>query len=493
MIITVGNSRCYVDGTTEERVMLEKIMTVDTGRFNPRGRGNIIHRFFKVNDTSFPTGLLAKVIAAPVFGPDGAMKIELVEGRTRVKVPKRVKKLPGIKYHTWQTEAIEKMLGARMGLINVATNGGKTVIMIGYAKTIEKQPIRGIIITHSAEIHAQLYKVFKQYLGKKVGRITSKVTDVRGRQFVVAMAMTLRNRIGDDPYVTQLFDEHKLLMADEAHHLTAKTWSDIFKESNAPLRFGFSGTIPKPNVFKGWQVMASGGKILIDVRNAELIEAGVSAQIGVLMFRRDWSEMFVGFYNACISDYARVNGRLFGGSGRWKSQYLKMQFFREFQQMSFAKGIVHNKKRNEDIVKKVIDRKQRQCLLITERLDHGKNLAKLFDDAGHQAEFIHGDAPNRNAALEEFRAGRLRTLVSSQILDEGIDIAGIQTLVMAGVMKCERALLQRTGRGLRKKVGVPNELEVIDFMDSGNRYLERYSKERKAIFEEEGFPVQVVD
>ena len=380
-----------------------------------------------------------------------------------------------------------------MGLVNVATNGGKTIIMIGYVKTIENRPIRGIIITHSAEIHAQLYKEFKKYLGKKVGRLTSKVTDVQGRQFVVAMAMTLRNRIGVDPYVTKLFEEHKLLMADEAHHLTAKTWSDLFKESDAPLRFGFSGTIPDPKTFKGWQVMASGGRILIDVRNAELIEAGVSAKVKVTMFKRDWSELFEGLYRECMSSFAAREGSLFRGNGRWRSTYLKMQFFREYQQRSFEKGIVHNEERNADIVKKIMERKQRQCLLITERIDHGSNLAAMFREAGHEAVFIHGEAADRYVALDAFRAGTLRTLISTQILDEGIDIAGIQTLVMAGVMKCERALLQRTGRGLRKKTKVPNELELLDFMDFGNKYLERYSGERKAIFEEEGFPVTVVD
>lgn len=494
MIIRVGNSRCLVNGMLDERVMLEKVLTMDTGKFNPRGGGNIIHKFYRHGDNSFATGLLSTVVKAPVFGPEGEVELQLVEARTKANLPKRVKKLPGVKYHEWQREAIEKMLASRMGLVKVATNGGKSFIMAGFLKTIENRPIRGIIIIHSAEIQAQLYKTFKKYLGKKVGQLTSKKCDVRGRQFVVAMAMTLRNRIGDDPYVTKLFREHQLLMADEAHHLTAKTWSDLFKESNASLRFGFSGTIPEPDTFKGMQVMASGGRILIDVSNAELIEAGVSAMPNVTMFTRDWTNLFKGFYQQCLSDYAAAHGgNLFRGGGRWVSPFLKMQFFREYQQQSFAKGITFNEQRNRDIVKKTIERKDRQCLLITERIDHGNNLANLFKEAGHRAVFIHGEAVNRHRALDDFRAGRLMTLITSQILDEGVDIAGIRTLIMAGVMKCKRALLQRTGRGLRKKTEGPNELEIIDYMDWGNKYLERYSAERKATFEAEGFKVTTAD
>lgn len=491
MIIRVGNSRCEVEGTTEERAMLQHLLSIDTGRYNPRGGGSIVHRFFKVPDRSFPTGLLPRVVAAPVLG--NGFKVELVDERSRLELPSTVKRLPGIEYRDFQLEAIQRMLASRMGLIKIATNGGKTVVMAGYLKTIENRPVRGIIVIHSAEIHAQLYKVFKQYLGAKVGQLTSRVTDVRDRQFVVAMVMTLKNRVGDDPYVTKLFDDHDVLLIDECHHLTSQTASDIFARSNAAARFGFSGTVPDPETFQGWQVMASGGRILIDVTNRELIDTGISAKVSVTMHQRDWSELFKGFYKTCLSEYAAREGAVFRERGsRWRSTYLKMQFFREYQQRSFERGVVSNQARNEDIVRMVAARNGRQCLLVTERLEHGANLERLFDAAGHRAVFIHGDAPNRVWALEEFRAGRLRTLISSQILDEGIDVAGIQTLVMAGVMKCERALLQRTGRGLRRKVEGPNELEIIDFMDFGNKYLEKYSAERKGIFEAEGFPVKVV-
>ena len=102
----------------------------------------------------------------------------------------------------------------------------------------------------------------------------------------------------------------------------------------------------------------------------------------VTMFKRDWSKLFEGLYQECLSSFAAREGNLFRGGGRWRSTYLKMQFFREYQQRSFEKGIVHNEERNADIVKKVMERKQRQCLLITERIDHGNNLAAMFREAG---------------------------------------------------------------------------------------------------------------
>ena len=108
------------------------------------------------------------------------------------------------------------------------------------------------------------------------------------------------------------------------------------------------------------------------------------------------------------------------------------------------------------------------------------------------AVFIHGDSPHRTEALESFRRGELGVLISSQILDEGVDVSGIDVLAIAGGMKCKRELLQRVGRGLRRKEGGPNVLRIVDFMDAGNRYLDDYSEKRRQIYEAEGFEVKLV-
>ena len=86
MNITVGNTRCAVDGTTEERAILQGILSIDTGRYNPRGGGNIIHRFFHILDKSFPTGLLSKVLESPAVRR-GEFAVKLADDRTRLTLP----------------------------------------------------------------------------------------------------------------------------------------------------------------------------------------------------------------------------------------------------------------------------------------------------------------------------------------------------------------------------------------------------------------------
>jgi superfamily II DNA or RNA helicase len=55
--------------------------------------------------------------------------------------------------------------------------------------------------------------------------------------------------------------------------------------------------------------------------------------------------------------------------------------------------------------------------------------------------------------LEEFRAGDLRAIVTSQVLDEGIDVPDASVAFIISGTGSRREYIQRLGRILRKKPG----------------------------------------
>jgi superfamily II DNA or RNA helicase len=59
----------------------------------------------------------------------------------------------------------------------------------------------------------------------------------------------------------------------------------------------------------------------------------------------------------------------------------------------------------------------------------------------------------RNSILEKFRQGRYRAVVTSKVLDEGIDIPEANVGIIASGTGSKRAYVQRLGRILRKKEG----------------------------------------
>jgi superfamily II DNA or RNA helicase len=61
--------------------------------------------------------------------------------------------------------------------------------------------------------------------------------------------------------------------------------------------------------------------------------------------------------------------------------------------------------------------------------------------------------PERDAVLDAFRQGRLRALVSSRVLNEGLDVPDADVGVVIGGALGEREHVQRVGRLLRPSPG----------------------------------------
>jgi len=68
----------------------------------------------------------------------------------------------------------------------------------------------------------------------------------------------------------------------------------------------------------------------------------------------------------------------------------------------------------------------------------------------------------------------------------------VDVLVLAGGGKSYVKLLQRVGRGMRKKAG-DNRIVIVDFIDDTNDYLLSHSEERIETYTQEGFAIRVAD
>jgi len=492
MIIRVGNARCTVQAPLTEQSCLSEHLSIKTGARSWAGQ-DVVQTFFKPGQGSFPAGLLWKLLTWDV--PEW-MSVDIkMEREGPMLVCTSPAAIPGVTYRDYQTEAIEEILKSRQGLVKVATNGGKTMIMAGALRSLVSTGLRGIVLIHRDEIFEQLVATFNEHVPGGVGELRQGKKDVEGRQFVVAMAQMLVNRIGDDEDVTKLYEEAGVLFADEGHHLQAKTWNDLFVFSNASFKVGFTGTVQDENTYEGWLVRSCTGRVLIDVSNRELMESGVSATVDATMWRVNSAELFEGFYHNTLDEFKLVNpvkGTLVDAMGKWTRPDLKLKFFGMYRRACEERGVVENEARNELLCARAEHHlgKGRQTLMVVERLPHGERLLKMMHEYGVESvHFLHGSDPDRKDVMERYRMGDLRLLISTQVLDEGVDISGIRALIIAGGRKAKRAFLQRIGRGLRFKEG-ENVLHVDDVWDRGHKYLEGDAAARFKLFEAEGFQVK---
>ena len=401
---------------------------------------------------SFPTGLLTLV--------ERALKQNDYEYELEVESPilpftpaseLSSNILKGITLRGYQIRAVVALLRTGRGIAKMATNSGKTEVMAAMIKVgwdLLGDDFQAIIILHRKELLYQTAERIKERTGLEVGMIGDGSWEVG--QITVAMVQTLANKKQFDE-----FDGNIFVFIDECHHASSSQMLDILFNIPGSYRFGFSGTPLKYDELSDMKLIAATGEVVCDVSNKYLIEEEYSAEPIVKLH--------------VIESEAEA---------LWEANY----------QDAYSNGIVQNDIRNA-VITDIANESKGIVLILVNIIEHGNMLRDAIPDSI----FIHGSdtMDDRNAVLEMMRDGKKGVYIASPIFEEGVDVPAIDTIILAAGGKSVIKLLQRIGRGLRKKEN-GNELIVHDFIDDTNKYLLNHSDDRIKVYEQEGFKHSIV-
>jgi superfamily II DNA or RNA helicase/HKD family nuclease len=103
-------------------------------------------------------------------------------------------------------------------------------------------------------------------------------------------------------------------------------------------------------------------------------------------------------------------------------------------------------------------------------VEHAQFMARVFSQAGIAARAVWGDSPaeERRKALSDLSAGAINVLFSVDLFNEGLDVPGVDTLLMLRPTESATLFLQQLGRGLRRAAG-KNTCTVLDFVGQQRR------------------------
>jgi superfamily II DNA or RNA helicase len=123
---------------------------------------------------------------------------------------------------------------------------------------------------------------------------------------------------------------------------------------------------------------------------------------------------------------------------------------------------------------------------------HGKRLIEIGEKNELKIEFVQGSTEGnvREEIKQALDSKQIKCVVCTDVFKEGINIPGLNVLVLAAGGKSEISVIQAIGRGLRK-TDEKEAVEIIDFLDP-YKYLENHSKERKRIYNKNEWEVQEV-
>ncbi len=114
-------------------------------------------------------------------------------------------------------------------------------------------------------------------------------------------------------------------------------------------------------------------------------------------------------------------------------------------------------------------------------IKHAQFMAEHFNRHGISAVAISGESPwhEREAALSDLAAGRTRMVFSVDLLNEGIDVPDVDTILMLRPTESPTLFLQQLGRGLRK-TATKGACTVLDFVGTHRKEF-RFDRRYRAL------------
>lgn len=445
--------------------------------FSPKyksGQWDGTQKFFLRPANTFPTGLLGQVVKT--LQEEYEITPEIIDQRSNAKdyllaeIPENYQISDSKTARDYQVSTINSLISNTVlgipfmrGVVNIATNGGKTSVAISVIKELysllKEHDTVFLFVTHSKEIAFQAKKSIETDLGIEVGFIGDGKW--QPELVTVAIVTTLYKRLKKPEY-KKLVDRTIGFVADECHHSSSTSWYEVFNTmNNAVIRIGLTGTVDKKNPVNEMRLYSCTGDIISKISNDYLIEKGFSAKPVCIMFTITTPEL----EGEAYSD-------------------------------AYSMGIVESDERL-DVIAQICEKETNSnntVLILVEHIDHGQFIEEALEHLHKRVFFTNGtlSSERRQELLDNLKSGDIDVLISTAVLDEGVDVSGINAVIYARGGKSVRKLLQGLGRGLRKKED-GSKLRFYDFIDDMCTALLQHSLYRYETLKAEKFTVKALD
>jgi len=135
----------------------------------------------------------------------------------------------------------------------------------------------------------------------------------------------------------------------------------------------------------------------------------------------------------------------------------------------YSKKAMADAARKSKIVGDVVENYQKfangkQAILFASDIKTANEMEKEFNDKGISAKNLTGETPDqeRLEALLDFASGKIKVLINVDLFDEGLDVPGIECVIMARPTMSLAKFLQMVGRGLRPVYADGYNLKTVE-------------------------------
>ena len=358
-----------------------------------------------------------------------------------------------------QVEVINKFLENPQCIQEIATGFGKTITTATLAKICEKYG-RTITIVPNKSLVEQTEEDFLN-CGLDVGvyygdrKNLDKTHTICTWQSLNILDKGSREFDGEEQLLrlAELLDGVSCVMVDEVHMAKAEVLKNLLTRnlSNAPIRWGLTGTVPKAD-HEFQALRASLGEVVHRVKAYELQEKGVLSDCQVTVIQTaEWKEFesYAGELKYLVTDETRMN---------WISNLIN--------------GIAETG----------------NTLVLVDRIESGQLIINNIPDSV----FVSGSmkTKDRKEEYDEIKTSTNKIIVATYgVAAVGINIPRIFNMVLLEPGKSFVRVIQSIGRGIRKA----DDKDFVQIWDltASTKYAKRHLTERKKFYKEAKYPFEI--
>lgn len=384
--------------------------------------------------------------------------------------------------YAFQWEAAKTALQKHRGTIRVPTGGGKTTVAAIILQALKEH--RAIFLVDSLDLLYQVRDELSRLLDEDVWCFGGGTTEVGSGRICVATVQSLeekRSEKGDtkgqvltkiwslrNAPISEWLSQVSVVFADECHLATSDGFYGVIQAfKKAHYRYGLSATPYHRGDTNTLKLIEICGEVIVDIPAIELVNRGILAEPRIHIVVYDgWTPPPNS--NSIVCKYSD----------------------------SVKRNIHENMRRNAAITK-IAESRDKVLILVQSKSNHGKILETLIRARVRENKtvvYLHGDvmSETRKSELEKFRRGDTNVLIATRILEKGVDLPSVRTLILAGGGRDHSGTIQRLGRGMRNTDG-KGHVDVFDFFDAQDLYMSSHTLERISVYESEGYNLTWID
>lgn len=369
----------------------------------------------------------------------------------------------------YQQRALDNWLRAGLrGCVVLPTGSGKTILGI---KAIEKANAASLVIVPTLDLMDQWTTVLsKHFPNTRIGNLGGGNDDIQ--------SITVSTY--DSAYIRAPFlgNKFSLVIFDEVHHLAALGYRTIAEQMAAPFRLGLTATIEREDdlhkdlprlvgeiVFQASPDELARDKHLasyeIERRTVEMLPNELEE------YRRNMS-----IYQQCMKKlnfqrYAIPLEKLIIMSGR--NRTAREALLSRNKAMNVA---LNSRAKIEELREILAENKGVKTIIFTQ---HNSLVHEISDKFLIPLITHKTIKEERQDVLKGFKEGRYMAIVTSKVLDEGVDIPDAELGIILSGTGSAREFIQRLGRLLRPR---PNNNNSVSSSATSSNYKEDYKKAR---------------